>query len=99
MNRHRLPGHDLEVYCYRPAEADFMYEELFDRRVYLRNELTVPDGATVVDVGANIGLSAIFFCREAKDVSLIAIEPVPDLYDILQANIALHDLNARAYCC
>jgi len=47
------------------------------------------ENAVVVDVGAFIGDSSVFFAsRHAKRV--ISFEPVPELYEILRKNIALN---------
>lgn len=48
----------------------------------------IPDGGTVLDVGANIGLSAIEFARTAgAGGKVIAFEPHPDTAARLRANL------------
>lgn len=48
----------------------------------------VPEGGTVLDVGANIGLSAIEFARSAGSAGkVIAFEPHPDTAARLRANL------------
>lgn len=50
-------------------------------------------GATIVDVGANIGQHLVYFARIAKAGRVIPIEPNPDFVEILKENIALNDLD------
>ena len=38
-----------------PAEAAFIYEEIFEERCYIQHGILVRDGDICVDVGANIG--------------------------------------------
>ena len=50
----------------------------------------VPQASTVVDVGANIGLSTILLARSAQRV--IAFEPSPTNVDYLRRNLALNGI-------
>ena len=38
-----------------PAEAAFIYEEIFEEQCYIQHGIAVRDGDICVDVGANIG--------------------------------------------
>ena len=38
-----------------PAEASFIYREIFEDRCYVQHGITVHDGSICVDVGANVG--------------------------------------------
>ena len=49
-------------------------------------------GGVFVDIGANIGNHAIFAGRMLKAPKIIAIEPNPEAYTILNINLALNDL-------
>ncbi len=51
------------------------------------------------DVGANIGLSAVFFHRECPRVRICAFEPSPTTFACLKANIELHGIEARLFEC
>lgn len=54
----------------------------------------VPEGATVVDIGANIGMYALHACRSGAS-ELIAVEPVPEAAEILSRNLEPFRPNAR----
>jgi FkbM family methyltransferase len=70
-----------------PVEAEVIYNEISVRREYLRKGLPLADGATIVDVGANTGLFALYLLRTLKDPRIFAIEPVPDTFDALAENM------------
>jgi FkbM family methyltransferase len=53
-----------------------------------RRVTTLPDGAVVLDVGANIGLSAIAIAMAQPQVRVIAFEPNPVTYGHLCRNVA-----------
>ena len=38
-----------------PAEASFIYREIFEERCYVQHGIRVHDGSICVDVGANVG--------------------------------------------
>ena len=64
--------------------------------VFFKNEYSILDlkDKIVVDVGANIGDSAIYFAlRGAKKV--IAIEPFPENFRLAQKNIELNNLGGK----
>jgi FkbM family methyltransferase len=52
---------------------------------------------TIVDVGANIGTSCIPFTR-LTECSVLAIEPFPDNYTLLEQNIRQNGLTSRIRC-
>jgi amino acid adenylation domain-containing protein/FkbH-like protein/FkbM family methyltransferase len=75
-------------------ETREVYEEVFGRRVYLRGGLRIVDGATVIDVGANIGLFTLFAHHEASGVTVHAFEPASELVDLLRVNARLYGVDA-----
>lgn len=50
-------------------------------------ERLIKPGATIVDVGANIGVTAMMAHHSVPNCSVIAIEPSPRAFDALQATI------------
>jgi phthiocerol/phenolphthiocerol synthesis type-I polyketide synthase E len=70
------------------TESDFIFDEIFVRRVYVQNGVTVTDGSTIVDVGANIGLFSLFFAHEAKHLKILCVEPLPPIFCVLRRNLA-----------
>lgn len=78
-------------------ETEYLYDEIFVARVYQRGGVTLPEGAIVFDVGANIGMYSLFVHAECPSASIFAFEPLPPLVDRLRRNIAAH--GARAELC
>lgn len=69
----------------------FVLREFFIKEPY--KELDV-EGRTVLDIGANIGDSAVYFCcRGAKKV--ISLEPVPTFYDAACTNVVANGFEDR----
>ncbi len=74
-----------QAYCLRRSEAKFVDEEI---PKYFGHGIEVGPGATVFDVGANIGLFTLSVHRRCGgDVDLFAFEPAPPVYDVLKANV------------
>jgi FkbM family methyltransferase len=58
--------------------------------------LGVPDVRVVVDAGANIGATSVFLLEAYPDATLIALEPDPGSFEVLQRNLAHHGSRAHA---
>lgn len=78
-----------------PAEAQFMYDDLVRRRVYLRDLVHVPDGAVVVDLGANIGMFSVQCHYEATGVTVYSVEPGERTFDALTGNCDFHGVRGE----
>jgi FkbM family methyltransferase len=89
MRRLTLPD-GLEVFSLNADETRFVHGEVFGARCYLQHGIELRDGDCVFDVGANIGMASIFFCKERRGVRIFAFEPSPAAYECLKANIELH---------
>lgn len=93
------PAADLLVAQVNRTETDFLYQEVYVSRAYLRHGIVVPDGATVVDVGANIGIATVFVAGYCHDAHVVAVEPVDELARAVALNAELHDVNATVLNC
>ncbi|GGR93306.1 non-ribosomal peptide synthetase [Micromonospora fulviviridis] len=71
-----------------PHETRYLYDEIFVQQVYLRDGIVLRPGATVLDVGANIGMFSLFVHRVCPDATIHAFEPVPSVVDVLRRNVA-----------
>jgi FkbM family methyltransferase len=68
------------------------------REIYIENfyePLNAPPGATVLDIGANIGAVTMFWARERPDTHFHAYEPNPQAYGSLRQNITFNALSER----
>ncbi|MDB5198339.1 MAG: methyltransferase FkbM family [Chitinophagaceae bacterium] len=66
------------------------YEEIFINNIYKFN----PSSNTpyIVDCGANMGLSVLFFAKNYPGATIIAFEPEPPIFEILTKNIETYKL-------
>ncbi len=69
-----------------------MFHEIFIERHYqFRPHRNQP---IIIDCGANIGLSTIFFKRQYPNADITAIEADPNIYKILQSNVLSYGYEA-----
>lgn len=60
-------------------------------QVFARQEYSLPKSVhphTIIDAGANIGCTTIFFANRYPDARIIAIEPDPSNFEMLERNCA-----------
>ncbi len=96
--RYRLPN-NLAVAHVNKHETDYIYSEIFERQAYLRHGLSIKKGDCVFDIGANIGLFALYVNSICGDVRLYSFEPNPDVFELLKANAALYGNNINLFNC
>jgi 31-O-methyltransferase len=89
----------LTVFSLNADETRFVHREVFSERCYLQHGIELHDGDCVFDVGANIGLSALFFHRQCSHLRIYAFEPSPATFECLKANIEFHKVDARLFEC
>jgi FkbM family methyltransferase len=89
-----------------PAEVEINARSELALRIILTGEyepeftaaianIPVPAGDTVINVGANIGLITLFAARNWPDANVVAVEPNPEAFVLLQRNIARAGLGGR----
>ncbi|MFE6663306.1 amino acid adenylation domain-containing protein [Streptomyces sp. NPDC057697] len=69
-----------------PHETRYLFDEIFVQRTYLRGGITLREDAVVLDVGANIGMFARFVDATCPGARILAFEPLPEPYALLQKN-------------
>lgn len=67
-------------------EGAFLLSELFERDSYTRHGIDLADGATVLDVGANVGAFSVALAQQYRDLRLVLFEPIPETFTLLQHN-------------
>jgi FkbH-like protein/FkbM family methyltransferase len=93
----RVLPNGLEIFHLNAYETDYLYREIFEEQCYLRHGLTLRDGATVVDIGANIGLFSLFVMSRVSGARIYAFEPAPAAFELLKANCEAYSESARAF--
>ena len=67
------------------ASLLFMYDEIFNKQIYKFN---LSEGAGyIIDCGANIGLSTIYFKKMYPESRIVAFEPDAVMFEKLQRNL------------
>jgi FkbH-like protein/FkbM family methyltransferase len=94
--RHVLPN-GLEIVHLNQYETDYVYQEIFEDRCYVRHGVQLRDDATVVDIGANIGLFSLFVRSRCARPRILAFEPSPVVYDLLRANCEAYAPDVRVF--
>lgn len=88
--RVRLPN-GMTVAGLTETDTLSVYRDLFEDDCYRRYGVTVNDGDSVIDVGANTGLFALWLNGVVSRARLFCFEPVPAVYDVLVRNLQAHD--------
>ena len=96
--RYKLPN-GMAIVHQNKSETDFLYEDIFGDRIYLKHGITLHDGDCVFDVGANIGMFTLFAGQSAKDVRVFAFEPIPPMVELLQINASLYGADVKVFGC
>jgi amino acid adenylation domain-containing protein/FkbM family methyltransferase len=94
--RYELPNGMLIAHLNR-SETDFVYREIFDERCYIKHGVTLKNGACIFDVGANIGLFALFASRLYDDLRIYSFEPIPPIFEVLRLNMSLYGVSAQLF--
>jgi FkbM family methyltransferase len=82
--RIRLLPYGVDVWI-RPGTADVVtLAQVWNWRQY---DLPIPAPPTIVDGGANIGLSAVFFALKWPGSRIVAVEPEPGNFALLERNV------------
>ena len=87
-SRVQVGGLDLDVTDPLERTTQYIYDEIFEGRTYAHPNIKLPQHATIIDVGANIGLFAIWAAREWRPKSILAYEASPTTHECLVANVA-----------
>jgi FkbM family methyltransferase len=64
------------------------FEEIVRAQVYRGVTDGIGDCRTIIDLGANIGLASLYLAARFANSRIVAVEPNPDTYQLLVANLA-----------
>ena len=91
-----LPNGEKLYYIDKLSALD-IYEEIYVDNDYLKYGIDVKENDVIFDVGANIGLFSQFIAQKAKNLNIFAFEPVPIIYEVLEANLKKVPANIKIY--
>jgi FkbM family methyltransferase len=72
-----------------PVTMHSRHDLLTVNEVFCRRDYGVPEGSVIVDIGANIGISALYFLTQNPDCQVWCYEPNPRNVERLRQNLAL----------
>ncbi|MCH9660647.1 MAG: amino acid adenylation domain-containing protein [Bacteroidetes bacterium] len=85
---------DLNVATFNKSELEFLHHEIFQSNIYA-NGIDIKKDDVIFDVGSNIGISSIYFAKQAKDLTIYSFEPIGKLYDLLNLNLFIYSNVAK----
>jgi FkbM family methyltransferase len=80
------------------VETDIIYGEIFTGGCYDHEAIEYPDDGCYVDIGANIGMFAVYVASRCKRATIHSFEPIPNTFEVLKHNaerIEGHDVRAH----
>jgi len=69
-------------------ETKFLYNEIFIQKSYMKHDIEIGHGDTIIDAGANIGLFALYLFTEYNPSRIFCFEPAPNCLAALRVNLA-----------
>lgn len=94
--RYEDPIGDVNLVLRANDGADgFIHGEVFNHQYYYNPQLTSPE--TILDLGANIGLTAVYFGRLYPQAQIACVEPMPNNLELLRKNIELNGTKAEIF--
>jgi FkbM family methyltransferase len=81
---------NLKITYIRPYEVLHTYRELFEDEIY--NFTSATTSPRIIDCGANIGLSVLYFKKLYPHANIIAFEPDEKNFELLQQNVKQNNL-------
>ena len=95
-SRYILPN-KVEIAHLNKYETEYVYNEIFVDKVYLKHGITINDGDTVIDIGANIGLFTLFINQHSQNAEVYSFEPSPVVYELLKANSEVYGSKVKTF--
>ena len=83
----QVPGIEHPVTIRLRTSDHRVFGDIFQRHEYLFDP---PPPETIVDAGANIGLASVYFANRWPHARIIAVEPDPENFEILQENVKFY---------
>lgn len=89
----------LEIEQMNDYETDFIYKEIFEEKVYLKNDIILKDDSCIFDIGANIGLFSLYNLLNLKNAKLFSFEPSPRLCEMIRYNTREYSDRIKVFQC
>jgi len=90
MKNKHLKYRGFEIGYKNEFELNFLIEEIFENESYFFE--TENDTPFIIDCGAHIGISVLYFKHKFPGARILAFEPDKNSFDILQENVKRNNL-------
>jgi predicted RNA methylase len=87
MRRITLGDLDVSTIDRNDADTQYIYNEVFKSRIYHFERMRLPAHPTIMDVGANVGLYALWAHQRYQPRTICCYEASPRTFACLQDNI------------
>jgi FkbM family methyltransferase len=87
MRRKTFGALELSVIDEYDADTQYIYDEVFGSQIYHHPEMKISDRPTIMDVGANIGIYAIWAHRRYRPAAICCYEASPRTIAFLEDNL------------
>jgi FkbM family methyltransferase len=94
MKETTLPN-GLKVTVINDDETKFLYNEIFVEGIYDEHDIDLGQDPVILDVGANIGLFALYAAKRFPTSVIYCFEPAPPCLAALHKNVAMLGERAR----
>jgi len=81
---------NYELVCFNKKELKYIYKEIFLGEVY--NIKLNKKNPKIIDAGAYLGLSLLYFKKHYPQANILAFEPNPNIFPLLEENIEMNNL-------
>ncbi|MEO8535546.1 MAG: MupA/Atu3671 family FMN-dependent luciferase-like monooxygenase, partial [Flavobacterium sp.] len=83
------------IYHQSDRQLAMLYKEIFQDGIYFKHNITVPENGVVIDAGANIGSFSIDVNQRQPSATIIAFEPIPQIFSGLKQNFEHRQIKGR----
>ena len=89
---------DYQITYFNKEELRIVYKEIFQKEIYRlpnkqREKIKNNKQSVILDCGAFLGLSTIYFRKEFQNSKIISFEPNPNIFPLLEENIYGNGIN------
>jgi len=80
------------VYHQSDRQLGMLYQEIIEEGIYFKHGISVPENGLVLDLGANIGTFSIDVNQRQPGATVIAFEPIPQIFSALKKNFEVREV-------
>ncbi|WP_103071076.1 MupA/Atu3671 family FMN-dependent luciferase-like monooxygenase [Aquimarina sediminis] len=83
------------VYHQSDRQLAMLYQEIIEDGIYFKHGISIPENGLVLDIGANIGTFSIDVNQRQPNATIIAFEPIPQIFSALKKNFEHRQIKGR----